>query len=142
MYRFQATPTRWRWEFRAPDGQVVARISVRQDRRWISVWSLFVDPAHRRRGLATALIERAKLFAAKEGVPLFLRVAADNYPAIELYRARKFWITQHGPQRVGRTNMIWCPPGCRPLADQPANRSDDRSRSDDRPTYDRSPAHA
>jgi hypothetical protein len=47
-----------------------------------------------------------------------LRVAADNYPAIQLYCARNFQITQHGIKRIKRINMIWYPPGCELPADE------------------------
>jgi len=47
-----------------------------------------VHPGHRRRGLATALVERATGdWRARGGVEAFLEVRADNLGALALYRA-------------------------------------------------------
>lgn len=50
------------------------------------IWNLAVDPAHRRKGIARAMLQEAcrKLFEA--GVrKLFLEVRESNLPALELY---------------------------------------------------------
>lgn len=60
------------------------------------ILTLAVDPAHRRLGVARALVEAAALAAEAAGAEaLFLEVAADNAPAIALY-------AQTGFQPVGR----------------------------------------
>ena len=55
------------------------------------ILTLAVDPAHRRRGLGSALLSAAADQAAEAGAAaLFLEVASDNAAALALYRARNF----------------------------------------------------
>jgi len=55
------------------------------------ILTVAVDPAARRRGWGGALVEIAAGIATETGAEsLFLEVAADNTPAIALYRARGF----------------------------------------------------
>ena len=52
-----------------------------QDAGWIS--HMIVDRPHRRRGIATAMLEASKLWARKEGLQrLMVSVQTKNYPAI------------------------------------------------------------
>jgi ribosomal-protein-alanine N-acetyltransferase len=55
------------------------------------ILTLAVDPAHRRRGVARALLEAATAAARTSGAEtLFLEVAADNTAAVALYGAAGF----------------------------------------------------
>jgi ribosomal protein S18 acetylase RimI-like enzyme len=56
------------------------------------VIDLFTDPAHRRRGLARWLLQRAigSLPSSFDGGPISLRVETENQPAIALYTAEGF----------------------------------------------------
>lgn len=61
--------------------------SVHTDRTWI-LNDLFVDPAARRCGVASALLESAATFAREDGaVSLSLETARDNDAARAVYRA-------------------------------------------------------
>jgi ribosomal protein S18 acetylase RimI-like enzyme len=52
------------------------------------VFLLYVDPAHRRRGIATALMSLAQTWAKQQGYPrIGLQVHAHNTAAIALYRS-------------------------------------------------------
>jgi ribosomal protein S18 acetylase RimI-like enzyme len=53
--------------------------------------SLAVDPAHRRQGVATALLAEARRWAAAQGAErLIADVAARNYPALRLLQRAGF----------------------------------------------------
>ena len=55
------------------------------------IWRVFVDPAHRQRGIATALVERAVQEAARLGAAQAVAlVAVDNYPSKQVFRANGF----------------------------------------------------
>ena len=55
------------------------------------ILTLAVEPAARRRGLATALVEAAAKIAGDKGAEaLFLEVAEDNTAAIALYQSARF----------------------------------------------------
>jgi ribosomal protein S18 acetylase RimI-like enzyme len=52
---------------------------------------LYVDPAHRRRGLATALLDQAEAWAQQRGDrQIGLQVFPDNAAAMALYRQRGY----------------------------------------------------
>jgi GNAT superfamily N-acetyltransferase len=56
---------------------------------WIS--QLIVDRPHRRRGIATAMVQASKLWARKEGLQrLLVAVQTKNYPAICFYEKSGF----------------------------------------------------
>lgn len=58
----------------------------RQGHRHSYVLLLYVDPPHRRRGLATVLLQTAHHWAEEQGHPhVALQVFADNQPARALY---------------------------------------------------------
>jgi ribosomal-protein-alanine N-acetyltransferase len=69
------------------------------------VLTLAVEPAHRRRGVALALLRaglaRAQAMGAEEA---FLEVAADNTPALALYRAEGFEEAGHRGGYYRRTD--------------------------------------
>ncbi|MFD1587341.1 GNAT family N-acetyltransferase [Halorientalis brevis] len=55
------------------------------------IWRVFVDPAHRKRGIATALVERAVQEAARLGAGQAIAlVAVDNYPSKQVFQANGF----------------------------------------------------
>jgi [ribosomal protein S18]-alanine N-acetyltransferase len=75
-----------------PTGFVLCRIAADE----AEILTLATSPAHRRRGVATALVRRAAQVAAADGARvLFLEVAEDNAPALALYAQEDF-------QPVGR----------------------------------------
>jgi len=68
------------------DGRVVATTFLTFTQRAGYVSMVVVDPAYRRRGLATALLERAEVVTRARGKPfLALDVLASNAPARALY---------------------------------------------------------
>mgnify|MGYP002624503463 CR=1 FL=1 len=73
-------------------GKVVAGLAAyelqkfEQERSEIYIYDLAVDAAHRRKGIATALIEALKKIAAERGVyVIFVQADYGNDPAINLY---------------------------------------------------------
>jgi len=74
------------------NGEVVAGITAyelkkfEQERSEIYVYDLAVAATHRRRGIATALIQALKRDASARGAyVVFIQADADDTPAIELY---------------------------------------------------------
>jgi GNAT superfamily N-acetyltransferase len=62
---------------------------------WLGVAAVVVDPAHRRQGLGTALLDALRGWAAgRGGHSVYLQVTEGNAPARELYR-RAGLIEQH-----------------------------------------------
>jgi len=72
------------------DGAPLAFILCRIMAGEAEVLTLAVDPAHRRRGLAQALLEAAQGLAATTAEAMFLEVAADNDGALALYQKAGF----------------------------------------------------
>jgi ribosomal protein S18 acetylase RimI-like enzyme len=67
----------------------VARGAVADD--WLGVTAVTVDEQHRRRGLGTAVMAALQAWAAGRGATsVYLQVAADNAPALALYRRAGF----------------------------------------------------
>jgi ribosomal-protein-alanine N-acetyltransferase len=55
------------------------------------LWNIAVEPRHRRKGVARALLREARRRLSESGVHrLFLEVRESNRPAVELYRAFGF----------------------------------------------------
>nr|WP_246299451.1 GNAT family N-acetyltransferase [Nocardioides panaciterrulae] len=74
------------------DGAASGRAAYRDD--WLGLHGLAVDPAHRRRGLATAVVGELLEWGAERGATTaWLHVEVDNSPAIALYEALGF--TRH-----------------------------------------------
>lgn len=68
-------------------GYVVAEVTPNHGRAFGHVKDLAVHPEHRRRGIASTLLERALVTLAGEGATsVKLEVREDNDPAQELYR--------------------------------------------------------
>jgi len=78
---------------RGPEPVAVAR-GVLTD-GWLGVSAVGVDPAHRRQGLGTALLDALRGWAGERGAhSVYLQVTEGNAPARELYR-RAGLIEQH-----------------------------------------------
>lgn len=68
------------------DGHQVARGRAAYADGWVSLTDLYVDPVHRRSGLARVLLADLLEWAAERGAStLLLQVLADNEPAQRLY---------------------------------------------------------
>ena len=75
--------------FATGDARAFALVRVVADEA--ELLTIATDPAHRRRGLARALMEAWQAEAARRGATrAFLEVAADNAGAMALYRAAGF----------------------------------------------------
>ncbi|MFI2706822.1 GNAT family N-acetyltransferase, partial [Nocardioides sp. CER28] len=56
------------------------------DRDWLGIHNLSVEPAYRRRGLATAVLRELLEWGAERGAStVWLHVQTDNEPALALY---------------------------------------------------------
>ncbi|TDC11364.1 GNAT family N-acetyltransferase [Streptomyces sp. 8K308] len=76
---------------RAADGRVAGVGRCVVDGRWAGFAAIRVDPAHRRAGLATALMRELARAALAEGASAaYLQVEVDNAPARRLYDALGF----------------------------------------------------
>ena len=85
----------------APVGLILMRAIAGE----AEVLTLAVEPAHRRRGVARALLDAGLVQATAAGAETaFLEVAADNAAAIALYRAAGF-------ETVGRRAAYYQRPG-------------------------------
>ena len=74
------------------DGAVIGGLAAyelpkfEQERSEIYIYDLAVAAAHRRQGVATALIEQVKVIAAARGAwVVFVQTEQDNAPAVALY---------------------------------------------------------
>jgi ribosomal-protein-alanine N-acetyltransferase len=85
------------------DGAVAGFILCRQIAGEAEVLTLAVRPAHRRQGVAQALMEVAIALAAASAQSMFLEVADDNAGAIALYE-------QAGFEPVGRRVRYYARP--------------------------------
>ena len=82
-------------ELLGPDGAAVAEGRAAVDGDWIGIHAVLTDPAHRRRGLAVAVIAELLDWAAAGGATAaYLQVRADNPPALGLYERLGF-VTHH-----------------------------------------------
>jgi N-acetylglutamate synthase len=69
-------------------GATWARGEAAIDRDWIGVHALEVEPAHRRQGLATAVLAELLEWGAEQGATtVWLHVETDNTPALAWYDA-------------------------------------------------------
>lgn len=98
------TPIWWIWVTTEADEVAVEEpvgciwvgnaVDQRQGDRHAYVLLLYVDPAHRRRGLATVLLQRAHQWAVSRGDrQIALQVFSHNQPALRLYE-KLGYITQ------------------------------------------------
>jgi ribosomal-protein-alanine N-acetyltransferase len=89
----------------AVDGAPVGVILMRAIAGEAEVLTLAVEPGHRRRGVARALLEAGLAqAAAAEAETCFLEVAADNTAALALYRAAGFEQAGHRGGYYRRTD--------------------------------------
>jgi ribosomal protein S18 acetylase RimI-like enzyme len=75
------------------EGRVLAkgRIGCGRDDDWAGITDVWVDPAHRREGLALVVLGRLLGWAAERGVStVYLQVRGDNEPALALYERLGF----------------------------------------------------
>lgn len=96
-----------------------ALVGIRGADAWIG--GMATVPAHRRRGLAAALLDAAAARAAEAGCErLWLEVVATNAPAVTLYRRSGF--------EVVRDLVVWTlPGGAAPAAVRPLAEADARA---------------
>ncbi|MBT2471377.1 GNAT family N-acetyltransferase [Streptomyces sp. ISL-66] len=93
-----AGPSVW---FAALPGRAIGRLVV--DGRWAGFAAVEVDPEHRRRGLATAVMAALARRALEEGASAaWLQVESDNAAARALYGALGFEV-HHGYHHYRRT---------------------------------------
>lgn len=101
--RFLSPETPIWWIVTASDRQIVAGLWLGQSQdqrtgdRQTYIFLVYVEPAHRRRGLATALLAQAESWAQSQGDrSLSLQVYADNPGAIALYERSGFAVESLG----------------------------------------------
>ncbi|UMG91753.1 GNAT family N-acetyltransferase [Nocardioides sp. TF02-7] len=71
---------------RTGEGAVLARGEAAVDGDWLGIHGVEVDPAHRRLGLATAVMAELLAWGAEQGATtVWLHVETDNTPALALY---------------------------------------------------------
>ncbi len=84
-----APPARFA-EVEGGNGRVAAGLGIVRN-GWLGVFEVTTDPAHRRRGHATRLVEELCSWAAARGASgAFLQVVASNEPAVGLWRSLGF----------------------------------------------------
>lgn len=67
------------------------RVACGDDRDWAGITDVWVDPAHRRRGLGLVVVGALLGWAAERGAATaYLQVRADNPPALSLYATLGF----------------------------------------------------
>jgi N-acetylglutamate synthase len=75
------------------DGRIVAVGRGAVDGEWLGVMAVEVDPAHRRHGLAAAVMAALWRWGAGHGATRsYLQVMADNVPARTLYEQLGYWV--------------------------------------------------
>lgn len=85
-------------------GEPIGRIVVDRPDGEIHLVDVAIVTEHRRHGLGDVLLRALMDEAAREGLPLRLEVAADNAPAIGLYRGLGFVETDRTPMYL---RMEW-----------------------------------
>lgn len=101
--RFLSSATPIWWIVSTIDRQIIAGLwagrsqEQRRGDRQTHIFLVYVEPAHRRRGLATALLAEAECWAQAQGDRgLSLQVYADNPAAIALYKRSGFTVESLG----------------------------------------------
>ncbi len=68
-----------------------ARGEAAFDRDWLGIHNLWVDPEHRRTGLARTVLSELLEWGAEQGaLTVWLHVETDNAPALALYESIGF----------------------------------------------------
>lgn len=69
----------------------IARMAI--DPGWAGIFAVWVDPAHRRQGLATTMSQAIAMVARENNMPsMYLQVSADNAGGISLYEDLGFTV--------------------------------------------------
>ena len=85
----------WRWPELAWQQWRRGRRTPGHPGNWLYIDSLATEDGHRRRGVATALLERADRIAARGGFPVIAVTAGtDNDAALALYQRAGFRVTE------------------------------------------------
>lgn len=93
------------------DGQVAGVGLAVAAPGWTGVFSMATSPAHRRQGLATAILRAAARWAADQGAGnLYLQVEADNHAARRLYDSLGFRASHTYHFRRGPLTSAASPP--------------------------------
>lgn len=74
-------------------GRIVAIARMAVHPGWAGVFAVWVDPEHRRRGLATTLTSAIAMVARDNSMPsMYLQVSADNTEAVRFYEGLGFTV--------------------------------------------------
>jgi GNAT superfamily N-acetyltransferase len=79
-------------------------VERRQDEIYLGLIELL--PEYQKRGIGTAIINRLKIDARRQGIPLALHVLRTNSPARRLYERLGFQVTA---EEADRFRMAWIP---------------------------------
>jgi GNAT superfamily N-acetyltransferase len=80
----------------------IARMSIHPG--WAGIFGLWVDPAHRRRGIASTIVSAAAMVARENTMPaIYLQVSADNEDGVAFWRGLGFGV-HHEYAYLGRTS--------------------------------------
>ena len=89
------------------DSDVVGVGMLVVERAWAGVFCMATRREERRRGVATALLQRAASWAAGQGArQLYLQVEEDNLPALRLYGRLGYRPSHHYHYRVQRPDQV------------------------------------
>jgi GNAT superfamily N-acetyltransferase len=89
------------------DSDVVGVGMLVVERGWAGVFCMATRPEERRRGVATALLQRAASWAAdRRAHQLYLQVEEDNLPALRLFGRLGFRPSHHYHYRVQRPDQV------------------------------------
>ena len=86
---------------RDEDGTALAIGRGTIDHGWLGITAVEVDPDHRRRGLATAIMRALAEWGRRAGARrTHLEVSADNTAAVRLYERLGYWVHHDYPYRT------------------------------------------
>jgi ribosomal protein S18 acetylase RimI-like enzyme len=113
-FQFQAQTASYRGSFPQArfdiielDGKPVGRIVVNRPGAMIHIVDQAVVPALRNRGIGTAIMRALMGEAARDGLPVRLKVASSNDPSMRLYVRLGFQLIDAAPLYL---EMEWRPP--------------------------------
>ncbi len=71
---------------------------------WAGIFGVWVDPAHRRRGIASTIVSAAAMVARENTMPaIYLQVSADNTDGVAFWRGLGFEV-HHEYTYLGHTS--------------------------------------
>lgn len=80
----------------------IARMAI--DPGWAGIFAVWVDPAHRRQGIATTMTQAIAMVARDNNMPsVYLQVSAGNVDAVALYEGLGFTVHHEYTYLVGPT---------------------------------------